>query len=238
MQQLLERLGLTACADVAVGEQQLTTGISGGEAKRTSIGIALISDPRVLFLDEPTSGLDSCHTKAVVRVMHALAREGTTVVATIHSPSATAFALFDAVMMLVKGSIVFFGPRELCSCCTLWNRVLKVAACCCVGASVFLPATAHAGEASLAFARQHWASLLDVPLPLQDASAQLLLAEVLVDAITDADKAGRAAELAAAYQASALCRVSGARAAPRQQMEAPSTHAVLLICCKTWTGLD
>ena len=46
------------CADVLVGDP-LTKGISGGQAKRTNIGIALITSPRVLFLDEPTSGLDS-----------------------------------------------------------------------------------------------------------------------------------------------------------------------------------
>ncbi len=108
---LLERLGLTVCADVPIGDP-LTKGISGGQAKRTNIGIALIANPRVLFLDEPTSGLDSFTSNEVVSLMHSLSRDGTTVVATIHSPTASAFSLFDRVLMLVRGQTVYFGTRE------------------------------------------------------------------------------------------------------------------------------
>ncbi len=112
MRQLLGRLGLGACADVVIGERLLTTGVSGGEAKRASIGIALVSDPRVLFLDEPTSGLDSHHARGVVALLHGLAaQEGTTVVATVHSPTAAAFELFDAVLMLAQGRVACFGAR-------------------------------------------------------------------------------------------------------------------------------
>jgi len=50
---LIERLELTSCRDVKIGSQ-LAKGISGGQAKRVNIGIALISSPVVLFLDEPT----------------------------------------------------------------------------------------------------------------------------------------------------------------------------------------
>lgn len=49
---------LVARRHVKIGNP-LEKGISGGQAKRTNIGIALITNPRVLFLDEPTSGLDS-----------------------------------------------------------------------------------------------------------------------------------------------------------------------------------
>ena len=49
---------LQRCRNVRIGTQ-LARGISGGQAKRVNIGIALITNPRVLFLDEPTSGLDS-----------------------------------------------------------------------------------------------------------------------------------------------------------------------------------
>jgi hypothetical protein len=52
---LMKRLALTSCRDVKIGSQ-LSKGISGGQAKRVNIGIALITNPRVLFLDEPTSG--------------------------------------------------------------------------------------------------------------------------------------------------------------------------------------
>ena len=54
----------------------LHKGISGGQAKRTNIGIALITSPRVLFLDEPTSGLDSFTANEVMTVVQGLAADG------------------------------------------------------------------------------------------------------------------------------------------------------------------
>jgi ABC-type multidrug transport system ATPase subunit len=59
-------------------------GISGGERKRTSIGIELLSDPSVLMLDEPTTGLDSSTALQVIDLLKALAESGRTVVSTIH----------------------------------------------------------------------------------------------------------------------------------------------------------
>ena len=55
---VLLQLGLGACANTAIGTD-LRRGLSGGEAKRLSIGLALLSAPQMLLLDEPTSGLDS-----------------------------------------------------------------------------------------------------------------------------------------------------------------------------------
>jgi ABC-type multidrug transport system ATPase subunit len=55
VEELLKRLGLDTCRDVKIGSQ-MDRGISGGQAKRTNIGIALITNPKVIFLDEPTSG--------------------------------------------------------------------------------------------------------------------------------------------------------------------------------------
>ncbi|KIZ07840.1 hypothetical protein MNEG_0093 [Monoraphidium neglectum] len=83
----------------------LEKGISGGQAKRTNIGIALITNPRVLMLDEPTSGLDSFTANEVISLVKGLTSEGVTIVATIHSPTAYAFSLFDR-----RGRLVYFGP--------------------------------------------------------------------------------------------------------------------------------
>jgi hypothetical protein len=55
---LVQKLALESCRNVQIGNP-LAKGISGGQSKRTNIGIALVTNPRVLFLDEPTSGLDS-----------------------------------------------------------------------------------------------------------------------------------------------------------------------------------
>ncbi|GFH26288.1 ABC transporter domain-containing protein, partial [Haematococcus lacustris] len=106
---LLGKLALEGCRDVLIGSQ-MTKGISGGQAKRTNIGIALITNPRVLFLDEPTSGLDSYTSNEVMTVVKHLVADGTTICATIHSPTSYCFNLFDRLIMLVKGKIVYFGP--------------------------------------------------------------------------------------------------------------------------------
>ena len=61
---LILKLGLTKCQDTIVGSVLKKT-ISGGERKRTSIGVELITDPSVILLDEPTSGLDSFMAKNI-----------------------------------------------------------------------------------------------------------------------------------------------------------------------------
>ena len=55
----LSSLGILECADVFIGNMMLK-GISGGQRKRTSVGVELITNPSLLFLDEPTSGLGTC----------------------------------------------------------------------------------------------------------------------------------------------------------------------------------
>lgn len=106
--QLLHKLALEGCKDVVIGSA-MVKGISGGQAKRTNIGIALITNPRVLFLDEPTSGLDSYTSNEVMTVVKTLVDDGTTICATIHSPTSYCFNLFDRLLMLVRGEVVYFG---------------------------------------------------------------------------------------------------------------------------------
>ncbi len=72
---LLDKLNLRVCQDVMIGSASVK-GISGGQAKRTNIGIALITNPRVLFLDEPTSGLDSYTANEVMTVVKAFCKVG------------------------------------------------------------------------------------------------------------------------------------------------------------------
>jgi ABC-type multidrug transport system ATPase subunit len=59
-------------------------GVSGGERKRTSIGVEIITDPMLIFLDEPTTGLDSYTAMSVVETMRDLSLAGRTVISTIH----------------------------------------------------------------------------------------------------------------------------------------------------------
>ncbi|GLC40038.1 hypothetical protein PLESTB_001517500 [Pleodorina starrii] len=62
--------------------------------------------------DEPTTGLDSYTAHEVMLTVQAVARGGITVVATLHSPTAFCFSLFDRLMMLVGGRTVYFGPQD------------------------------------------------------------------------------------------------------------------------------
>ena len=75
-------------------------GVSGGERKRTSIGVELITDPNLIFLDEPTTGLDSFTATSVMEILRDLARSGRTIVSTIHQPNSDIFEMFDRLMLL------------------------------------------------------------------------------------------------------------------------------------------
>jgi ABC-type multidrug transport system fused ATPase/permease subunit len=88
----------------------LSRGISGGQAKRVNIGLALIQRPPILLMDEPTSGLDSRVADEVVELLRQLAHDGNrTVVCTIHSPTGHAFSCFDALYMIHKGQTIYDG---------------------------------------------------------------------------------------------------------------------------------
>ncbi|KAK4492355.1 hypothetical protein RD792_003159 [Penstemon davidsonii] len=105
-------LGLLDCADTQVGNWQLR-GISGGEKKRLSIALEILTRPRLLFLDEPTSGLDSASAFFVIQSIKNLARDGRTVISSIHQPSSEVFALFDDLYLLSGGETVYFGEAKL-----------------------------------------------------------------------------------------------------------------------------
>jgi ABC-type multidrug transport system ATPase subunit/ABC-type multidrug transport system permease subunit len=106
---LLEELGISACKDTYVGNE-LIKGISSGERKRTSVGVDLIHDPLCCFLDEPTTGLDSYTAFNLVQLLKNLAKNGRCVLSTIHQPASETFALFDDVIFIAKGAIVYHGP--------------------------------------------------------------------------------------------------------------------------------
>ena len=80
---LLKDLGLSHVANTPIGSVLHKT-ISGGERKRTAIGVELITDPSIIFLDEPTSGLDSFKAFSIVKLLTKLARKGKTIISTLH----------------------------------------------------------------------------------------------------------------------------------------------------------
>ncbi|KAI3923373.1 hypothetical protein MKW98_026966 [Papaver atlanticum] len=100
-------LGLERCQDTMIGGT-FVRGISGGERKRVCIGNEILLNPSLLFLDEPTSGLDSTTALRMVRMLHEIAKAGKTVVTTIHQPSSRLFHKFDKLILLGKGSLLYF----------------------------------------------------------------------------------------------------------------------------------
>ncbi|CAF1270390.1 unnamed protein product [Rotaria sordida] len=113
---VLADLGLSHVHNVIVGTP-LKKGISGGERKRVCVGMQLLNRPQLLFLDEPTSGLDSVTALDLLRTFHALAHgksqaKSVTIVCSIHQPQAKIFNLFDSLILLKAGHVLYQGPRR------------------------------------------------------------------------------------------------------------------------------
>ena len=70
-------------ADIHIGSK-MQKFISGGERRRTAIGVEMVTDPSLLILDEPTSSLDSFNALKIVKMLKRYARQGKTIIATIH----------------------------------------------------------------------------------------------------------------------------------------------------------
>ncbi|KAJ2784550.1 hypothetical protein GGI15_002228 [Coemansia interrupta] len=110
--EVIRQLRLEAARNTRIGNAA-TRGVSGGERKRVSIGSELLTDPKLLFLDEPTSGLDSNSSEMVVELVKKISVEqNTAAIMTIHQPNARIFNLFDRVILLSQGSVVYFGPTS------------------------------------------------------------------------------------------------------------------------------
>jgi ATP-binding cassette, subfamily G (WHITE), eye pigment precursor transporter len=92
-----------------IGDEKIK-GLSGGEKKRTSIAVELVTNPKILFLDEPTSGLDSFTANKIVRLLVDFANKGKTVIATIHQPNSETFKLFPSLLLLMDGFTIYHGP--------------------------------------------------------------------------------------------------------------------------------
>ncbi|KAK2000819.1 hypothetical protein LX36DRAFT_571472 [Colletotrichum falcatum] len=86
--------------------------ISGGQRKRVSIGMELAAAPMAIFLDEPTSGLDATAASSMMRTLKAVARLGITVIVVIHQPRTEIFDLFDNLILLGDGQVVYEGPQS------------------------------------------------------------------------------------------------------------------------------
>lgn len=105
---MLNSLELSKCKDNKVGDSE-KKGISGGERKRLSIALELNAAVDVIVLDEPTSGLDTYSALLVMSILRNLAQQGMTVVCTIHQPSSEITAMFDNLILLCDGKVIYNG---------------------------------------------------------------------------------------------------------------------------------
>ncbi|KAL9406998.1 hypothetical protein Peur_003970 [Populus x canadensis] len=109
---VLKILGLEVCADTLVGDEMIR-GISGGQRKRVTTGEMLVGPSRALFMDEISTGLDSSTTHQIVnslkQTIHIL---NYTAVISLLQPAPETYDLFDDIILLSDGQIVYQGPRE------------------------------------------------------------------------------------------------------------------------------
>ena len=103
--EVMDVTGLSERRDVPVGQ------LSGGQRKRVSIAVELITKPSVIFLDEPTSGLDPATEEKIMKLFRQIAESGRTVILTTHAMENV--KLFDKIVVLMRGKLVFYGvPQE------------------------------------------------------------------------------------------------------------------------------
>ena len=106
----IKDMGLQDAIDTRIGGWSVK-GLSGGQKRRVSICIEILTRPKLLFLDEPTSGLDSAASYHVMSRIIKLAKEDKrTVIASIHQPSGEVFDLFNNLCLLSSGRQIYFGP--------------------------------------------------------------------------------------------------------------------------------
>ncbi|WP_316762354.1 ABC transporter ATP-binding protein/permease [Streptomyces herbicida] len=94
-----------------IHKEKKVTSLSGGQRKRVSVALELLTKPSLIFLDEPTSGLDPGMDRDVMQLLRGLADDGRTVLVVTHSVAE--LALCDKLLVMAPGgSVAYFGPPE------------------------------------------------------------------------------------------------------------------------------
>jgi ABC-type multidrug transport system ATPase subunit/ABC-type multidrug transport system permease subunit len=111
VEEVMQDLGLLHIRDSLIGNAAGgVRGISGGERKRVSVASELVVRPALLFLDEPTSGLDATSAQSLIKTLKELASMGHSIACVIHQPRTAIYNMFDTLLLLSKGNMVYNGP--------------------------------------------------------------------------------------------------------------------------------
>ena len=106
--EMITLLHLENCKETLVGDS-LSRGISGGERKRLSVGMEMLTNPSIIFVDEPTNGLDTYSAYSLISNLKDLTITGRTAICTIHQPYLDNLRLFDDMILLNHGKIIYLG---------------------------------------------------------------------------------------------------------------------------------
>ncbi|KAK0591339.1 hypothetical protein LWI29_000215 [Acer saccharum] len=105
-------LGLEICADTLVGDV-MRRGISGGQKKRLTTGEMIIGPTKALFMDEITNGLDSSTAYQIVACLQQVVHITDSIaLVSLLQPAPETFDLFDDIILMAEGKIVYHGPRD------------------------------------------------------------------------------------------------------------------------------
>ncbi|CAI8611938.1 unnamed protein product [Vicia faba] len=108
----LKILGLDICKDTIVGDE-MQRGISGGQKKRVTTGEMIVGPTKTLFMDEISTGLDSSTTYQIVKCFQQIVHlNEATIFMSLLQPAPETFDLFDDIVLISEGQIVYQGPRE------------------------------------------------------------------------------------------------------------------------------
>ncbi|KAJ0734531.1 putative ABC-type sulfate transporter [Helianthus annuus] len=109
---ILKILGLDICADTMFGDA-MRRGISGGQKKRLTTGEMIVGPTKALYMDDISNGLDSSTTYQIITCLQQLAHiTDASILISLLQPSPEAFDLFDDIMLMAEGMIVYHGPRS------------------------------------------------------------------------------------------------------------------------------
>ena len=106
---IMESLGLVKLKNRKVGNSESHNGLSGGEKRRLSLGLELVSVPKLFLADEPSSGLDSTMSKKVVGLIKKLVHQrNIPCIVSLHQPQSSIFKMLDSLILLGPGGFVCY----------------------------------------------------------------------------------------------------------------------------------